>query len=162
MERGGRDTDAMKEDIRDFLAQRRIAVAGVSRDPNQVGNHLFRKLEACGYEVFPVNPNATEAEGVRCFPDLRSVPPPVDGVLIVTRPADALAVVRECESLGIRRVWMHRSFGAGSVSAEAVRHGRERGIQVIAGGCPFMYLEPVDPFHRCIRWILGVQGKLPR
>jgi predicted CoA-binding protein len=154
--------DATREDIRDFLAQRRIAVAGVSRDPQQTGNHVFRKLEACGYEVFPVNPRAAEAEGVRCYPDLRSVPPPVDGVVVVTRPADALALVRECEALGIRRVWMHRSFGAGSVSDEAARLGRERGMTVIAGGCPFMYLEPVDPFHRCFRWLLGVQGKLPR
>jgi uncharacterized protein len=154
--------DAAMEDIRDFLAQRRIAVAGVSRDPNGLGNVLFRKLKACGYEAFPVNPNATEVEGVKCFPDLRSVPPPVHGVLVATRPADALAVVRECDSLGIRRVWMHRSFGAGSVSAEAVSYGREHGLRVIAAGCPFMYLDPVDPFHRCFRWILGVQGKLPR
>jgi hypothetical protein len=148
--------------VRDFLAQRRIAVAGVSRDPRQVANVVFRKLRDSGYQVFPVNPGAKEVEGVTCHPDLRSIAAPIDGVMIVTRPEVALELVRECVALGISRVWMHRSFGTGSVSEPAIQLCRERGISAIAGGCPLMFCEPVDFGHRCIHWILGLRGRVPR
>lgn len=141
--------------VRDFLAQRRIAVAGVSRDRSQTANVVFRRLQGAGLQVVPINPNAEEVEGVACYPDLRSAPGPIDAVMIVTRPDVALDVVRECGTLGIKRVWMHRSFGAGSVSDAAVRYGQEHGIGVIAGGCPLMYCEPVDIAHRCLRWFVG-------
>jgi predicted CoA-binding protein len=83
-------------------------------------------------------------------------------VVIATPPSVALGLVRECHELGIRRVWMHRSFGRGSVSDEAVRFGREHGITVIPGACPFLYCKPVDPFHACLRWILRITGGLPK
>ena len=76
--------------IEDFLAQRRIAVAGVSRNKNEAANAVYRKLRGAGYEVFAVNPNAGEVEGDPCFPDLGSVPGGVDGVVIATHPAWAM------------------------------------------------------------------------
>ena len=152
----------VEESAREFLAQKRLAVAGVSRDPNQTANFIFRKLRDTGIDVVPINPHAREAEGVPCYPDLASAPGPIDGVLIVTRPEAALGIVRECAALGIRRVWMHRSFGAGSASAEAVAFGRERGLAVIDRGCPMMFCEPVDVAHRCMRWLLGLRAKPAR
>jgi hypothetical protein len=56
---------------------------------------------------------------------------------------------------------MHRSFGTGSVSEEAVNLCREKGIEVIPGACPMMFCEPVDFGHRCMRWLLKVTGGLP-
>src|SRR5262245_25164309 len=151
-----------KELIDDFLAQRRIAVAGVSRDSGQAANLIFRKLRDSGHEVFPINPRAKEVEGAACYPDLRSAPAPIDGVVILTRPEDALEVVHECAEVGVPRVWMHRGIGVGSVSEAAVAYCRERGIKVIAGGCPMMYCAPVDVAHRCMRWVLGVMGRVPK
>lgn len=147
--------------VEDFLAQKRIAVAGVSRSKNEAANAVYRKLRGAGYEVFAVNPKAQEVEGDPCFPDLGSVPGGVDGVVIATHPAVSEQVARECAELGIRRVWMHRSFGQGSVSEEAVRVCRDNGISVIPGGCPLMFCAPVDIGHRCMRWVLGVTGRLP-
>ena len=63
----------LKQAAEEFLAQKRIAVAGVSRDPGQAANAVYRKLRASGYEVFPVNPNAPEAEGATCYPDVGSI-----------------------------------------------------------------------------------------
>ena len=105
----------------DFLAQKRIAVVGVSREPGgkHGGNVVYQRLRDRGYEVFAVNPNADVVEGDPCFHDLRSIPGGVDAVVIATTPAVAPSVARECSELGITRVWMHRSFGGGSVSAEA-------------------------------------------
>ena len=153
--------DHMRAAAGEFLAQRRIAVAGVSRDGRQAANAIYRRLRDTGYEVVPVNPNAEEVEGDACYPSVTALSPPPDGVLIATTPAAAVRVARECVAAGVPRVWMHRSFGAGSVSDAATAVCRDAGIAVLDGGCPMMFLEPVDPAHRCFRWILGALGKLP-
>ena len=152
----------LEQAVRDFLDQKRIAVAGVSRSPDQAANAIYKKLRESGYRVFAVNPKAAEVEGDTCYPGLGQIPEPVDGVVIATPPEAAVDVVRECAELGVDRVWMHRSFGRGSVSAEAVALCQENGIRVIPGACPMMYCEPVDGGHRCMRWLLGVFGGLPR
>jgi len=145
-----------------FLEGRRLAVAGVSRDKNQPANAIFRRLRDSGYEVLAVNPRATEVEGGRCYPDLRSLPGAIDGVVIATHPEAASEVVRQCAERGVPRVWFHRSFGGGSVSEQAVRECRERGIDAIVGGCPLMFCDPVDIGHRCIRWWLQLRGRVPK
>ena len=153
---------ALDESARAFLSLRRLAVAGVSRDGRATANALFRKLRDARYEVFPVNPNAREVEGVLCYPDVGSIPGKVEGVLIATPPAATVAVTKDCAAAGVSWIWMHRLIGRGSVAAEAVQLCRARGIHVIDGACPMMYLAPVDPFHRCFRWLLGVTGGLPK
>lgn len=151
----------LREAVREFLGRKRIAVAGVSRGGGLPANLIFRKLRDAGYEVYPVNPNASEVEGAPCFPNLAAVPARLEGVVVATPPAAGEALVRECAELGIPMVWMHRSLGAGSVSTEALELCRRRGIAVIPGACPMMFVEPVDLAHRCFRWVLGGVGKLP-
>ena len=152
----------LMEAVADFLSQERLAVAGVSRAGDLPANLIFRKLRDAGYQVYPVNPHAQEVEGVPCYPDLASVPVHLQGVVVATPATATEAVVRECAALGVPRVWMHRSLGEGSVSAQAVEACREAGIAVIPGACPMMFVEPVDVGHRCFRWVLGALGKLPR
>jgi predicted CoA-binding protein len=147
--------------IGDFLRSKRFAVAGVSRHPGQAANAVYRKLRDAGYEVFPVNPNATEVEGVRCYPDLGSIPRSIDGVLVATHPRISVDLVRQCSERGVGQVWFHRSFGQGSVSDDSIRECKARGIKCIVGGCPLMYCEPVDLGHRCMRWWLRLQGRVP-
>jgi uncharacterized protein len=136
-------------------------VAGVSRQGGHVANIVYRKLREQGYTVFAVNPHADEVEGDRCYGRIGDIPDGVAGVFIATPPEAAPEVVRQCVEAGVPRVWMHRSFGQGSVSVEAAALGESAGIRVIAGACPMMFLEPVDVAHRCMRWLLGVTGKLP-
>ena len=150
------------EPVAEFLRGRRIAVAGVSRHPGQAANAVYRKLRDSGYEAFPINPNASEVEGVRCYPDLGSVPEPIDGVVVATHPEVSVEMVRQCSERGVGRVWLHRSFGEGSVSEAAIRECETRGVQCIVGGCPLMYCAPVDFGHRCMRWWLRWQGRVPR
>ena len=152
----------MKSAVADFLAFRRVAVAGVSRSKNEAANLVYRKLRDAGYEVFPVNPNAEEVEGDTCYPSLESIPGGVEGVVVATHPKVTDDIVRACVALNIQHVWMHRSFGQGSVSAEAVEYCKENGITVIPGGCPMMYCQPVDVGHKCMRWFLGLTGGLPK
>ena len=151
----------MPASVAEFLKGTRIAVAGVSRSRTQPANAIFRKLRDAGYEAIPVNPATATAEGVECHPDLASIPGAVDGVIVATHPTVSLRIVRQCADQGINKVWFHRSIGGGSVSDAAVQACKTYGISCIVGGCPLMYCAPVDPFHRCARWWLGLQGRVP-
>jgi hypothetical protein len=112
--------------------------------------------------VFPVNPNMQTFEGDRCYPDLGSIPGGVDGVVIITRPEATARIVRDCGEAGVPRVWMHQSMAQGSsVSPEAVEYCRQHDISVIAGACPMMFGPGVDFGHRCMRWVMGLTGRLP-
>ena len=155
---------SLEAKIDDFLSQRRIAVAGVSRDDNHhpAANLIYRRLKQTGHEVFAVNPHLQTFEGDRCYPNVQSVPGGVDAVVIVTRPETTAKIVRECSAAGIRRVWMHQSTAKGSsVSPEAVEYCRAHGISVIAGACPMMFGTGVDFGHACMRWMLKLTGGLP-
>ncbi len=149
--------------VTDFLAQRRIAVAGVSRARQDAANLIYRRLKARGYEVFPVNPNATVIDGDRCFPAVASIPGGVDGVVIATRPAVTETIVHQCLEDRIPRVWMHQSLvhSGTSVSSAAVEFCRQHHIDAIAGGCPLMYGKTADVGHRCMRLIMRLTGGLP-
>ena len=153
----------IKEAATEFLAAKRVAVTGVSRDPGGHGsNVVYRRLRERGYEVFAVNPNAEEVEGDRCYPDLRSIPGGVDAVVIATRPERAEQTMRECNDLGIKHVWMHRGPGPGSVSATAAGYGREHGMTVIDGGCPCMFGPTADGGHKVMRALFTLTGNVPR
>lgn len=147
----------------DFLAAGRIAVTGVSRRAEGHGsNAVYQRLRERGFDVVAVNPNAETVEGDPCYPSLGAVPGGVAAVVIGTRPEHATSTMREAADLGITRVWMHRSFGEGSVSEEAARYGREHGIVVIDGGCPLMFGAPSDGGHRVMCALMKLTGKVPR
>jgi len=153
----------IKEAASDFLANKRVAVTGVSREANgHGGNVVYQRLRNRGYEVFAVNPNADEVEGDPAYHDLRSIPGGVDAVVIATRPEHAEGTMRECAELGIRQVWMHRGPGPGSVSETAAAYGRDRGITVIAGGCPCMFGPTSDCGHVMMRWAATMAGNIPK
>lgn len=143
----------MRELAEDFLAQKRLAMVGVSRQPQDFSRGLFRELCRRGYDVVPVNPEATEVEGRRCFARVQDIAPPVDGVLLLTPPRVTETVVRDCAETGIRRVWMHRGGGVGAVSEAAVKFCQERNIAVVAGWCPYMFLPQAAWFHRLHGWL---------
>ena len=152
----------LREAAEDFLAQRRIAVAGVSRDTKQPANLIYRRLRDTGHDVFAVNPNAQEVEGDLAFPTVTAIPDGVDGVVVVTTPEAAEDVVADCAAAGVSRVWLHRGLGPGSSSAKAVAYCHGHGIDVIPGGCPNMFGATADPGHKCMRAMLQITGKLPR
>ena len=144
-----------------FLANKRVAVTGVSRHAENHGsNAVYRRLRERGYAVFAVNPNASEVEGDPSYPNLKSVPGEIQAVVIATRPEFAIDTMRECVELGIRQVWMHRGPGAGSVSAAATDYGRQHGVTVIDGGCPLMYGPTSDFGHKVMRFIYA--GNVPK
>lgn len=154
----------VKDAASEFLDHKRVAVTGVSREGTSHGsNVVYQRLRDRGYDVFAVNPNADEVEGDTCYHDLASIPGGVDWVVIGNRPDAVEAIVRECDELGITRVWLHQPpFGPGSASEEAAALGRERGMTVIDGGCPCMFGPTADPGHKVLCLIGRATGKVPR
>ena len=154
---------SIKDAAADFLANRRIAVTGVSRKPaNHGSNVVYKRLRERGYEVFAVNPNADRVEGDRAYHDLRSIPGGVEAVVIATKPETAEETMRECADLEIKHVWMHRSFGTGSVSDTATEYGRAHGITVIDGGCPCMFDPTADVGHKAMRFVFTLNRHVRR
>jgi uncharacterized protein len=153
---------SINEAASEFLGHKRVAVTGVSRNSKNGhgSNAVYKRLRDRGYEVFAVNPNATEVEGDRSYKSLGSIPGGVDAVVIGTRPERAEATMHECAELGIKHVWMHRGPGAGSVSPTATAYGREHGITVIDGGCPCMFGPTADFGHKVMRVIYS--GHVPK
>jgi uncharacterized protein len=152
----------LREAAEEFLAQQRIAVAGVSRDARQPANLIYRRLRDTGHDVFAVNPNAEAVEGDPCFREMGDIPGGVDGVVVVVPPDAVERVVSQSAAAGVPRVWLHRGLGPGSSSEPAVALCHERGIKVIPGGCPNMFGATSDPGHRCMRAVLQATGKIPR
>lgn len=157
-------TKTIKEAADEFLSHKRIAVAGVSRETGGAhgGNAVYQRLRERAYEVFAVNPNADEVEGDRSYHSLAEIPGGVEAVVIATHPDVAPLVMQECIDLDIDHVWMHRSFGQGSLSEEATEIGRRHGLTVIPGGCPLMFEPCDDGGHRFMKTILTWTGSVPR
>lgn len=144
--------------VQQFLAQKVIAVVGVS-DKRETGcNANYRTFRKAGYTVYAVNPRLQEYDGAPCYADLAALPQRPDAVFILANPRVSEQIVRQCINLGVHHVWMHCMSGvkpgaggaSSSVSQEAVRLCRASGINVIPGGCPNQFLQS-DIFHGLMR-----------
>lgn len=153
--------------VQDFLAQKKIAVVGVS-DKRETGCNLsYRKFKEAGYTVFAVNPRMSTFEGAPCYPDLKTIPEKPDAVFILANPKVTEQIVQQCVDLSIKRVWMHCMMGTKpglaasmtSVSQAAVRMCHENGITVIPGSCPNQFLKP-DFGHALMRVMWRTFGYL--
>lgn len=146
-----------KKAVEEFLAQKNIAVVGVSRKKTKFGNAIYRELKQKGYNAFPVNPNMNSFEGDTCYPDIISIPQNVDAVVINVSPVQVEKVVREAREAGINKVWLQQ----GSQSEDAIKFCEENGIDCVSNECILMFAQPSAFIHRAHKWVWGVLGKLP-
>jgi len=151
--------------VQDFLAQKKIAVVGVS-DKRETGcNDSYKKFKENGYQVYAVNPRISTYKGEPCYADLKSIPEKVDAVFVLASPKVTEQIVQQCVDLGVRHVWMHCMMGtkpglaAGmtSVSQSAVEMCKANGIAVIPGACPNQFLKP-DFGHAMMRGMWRLFG----
>jgi predicted CoA-binding protein len=147
--------------IKDFLAQKRVAIVGVSRDPQHFTRAVYSEFVKRGYEVVPINPAVNEIDGAPCFHRVQDVPGQVDGALIMTPATQTDQIVHDCADVGIKRVWLHRGEGIGAVTASAVEFCRQNGMSVVDGQCPFMFLPQTMWFHRLHGFVKKVSGSYP-
>ena len=147
-----------KKLVDDFIAQKKLAVVGVSRKKSKFGNYIYRELKKKNYRVYPVNPRLEFAEGDKCYPDLSSIPEKLDGVVINVSPQKAVNVVKDANAAGIKRIWLQQ----GSQSDEAIKFCEVNNIDCVSNECIIMFTEPLGFIHRAHKWIWDVLGKLPR
>jgi len=153
--------------VQDFLAQKKIAVVGVSDKRDTGCNLAYKNFKKNGYQVYAVNPRLTSYGNDACYPDLKSIPEKVDAVFVLASPKVTEQVVQQCAELGIKHVWMHCMMGTKpglaaamtSVSPSAVEVCRAKGIAVIPGSCPNQFLTP-DLGHKMMRGLFGMFGFL--
>jgi uncharacterized protein len=153
--------------VQDFLAQKVIAVVGVSDKRETGANRNYKTFKQHGYRVYAVNPRISAFDGVPCYPDLKSTPEKPDAVFMLTSPRVTERVVQQCVDLGIKYVWMHCLMGtkpglsasSTSVSQSAVEMCKANGIAVIPGSCPAQFLE-ADFGHGLMRRLWGWFGYL--
>jgi hypothetical protein len=146
----------MNQAIQDFIKGNRIAVVGVSRDETKFGNTAFAELAARGYHVFAVHPTAQEIAGAPCYPNLTALRGQVDGVLVTVSPQQAVSVLREAASIGLKNVWLQQ----GAESPEALVLARDLGLNLVARKCVLMYAPPVRSFHAWHRAFARLLGQL--
>jgi hypothetical protein len=124
----------MKTDelISDLLRDTRtIAVVGLSSRPERAGYYVPAYLQAHGYRIIPVNPNLEQALGEKSYPDLLSLPEPVDLVLIFRRSEQVLLVAEQAVQIGAKAVWMQ----TGIINEEAAQIARQAGLEVVMDRC---------------------------
>jgi predicted CoA-binding protein len=130
-----------------FLALKRIAVVGVSRNPKEISYTLWQELRQRRYDAVPVNPAADTIDGVRCYASVRDIEPPVEGALVMTTAAVAEQVIEDCVAAGIDHVWLYGGLGGGATSGATVAAAERHGLDAIAGHCPYMFLPGTPVFH---------------
>jgi predicted CoA-binding protein len=145
--------------VDDFLAQRTLAIVGVSRtDKNKFGNAAFKDLKEKGYKMYIVHPSGEVIEGAQSFASLKALPEQVGGVLVVVPPVEAEKVVREAHEVGISRIWLQQ----GAESKDAIQYCQDNGMSVVYGKCIMMFAQPMKFMHKPHRWVMGLLGQLPK
>ncbi len=149
---------ASLEQIEQFVAQRHIAVAGISGNPQKFGNAIFKELQKQGYHLYPISKHLTEFEGVKCFPDISSLPPEVTAIVINTKPEKTLILAREAGQKGIRHLWLQQ----GSTSPEMKEMLEKEGLYPITRECILMFASPAHFIHKAHRFVNKVVGRYPK
>ena len=138
-------------------------MVGASDSKGNFGRVVCRELADHGYDVVPVHPTIVELDGRRCAHALGAIGGHVDGVIVMVGADRAPAVVDEAAAAGIRRVWLFRGLGSdGAISPEAIEACERHGLEVVAGACPLMFLEPTAVIHRIHRSVRRARGAVER
>lgn len=145
-----------QKSIQEFLNEKVVAVAGVSRKKEKFGNEIYKQLKLKGYRVYAVNPNINEFNGDKCYPTLSSLPEKPGAVVSAVNKASSLSIARDVYNSGISKLWIQN----GGESEEAIEFCTRNNVDVIYKECVLMFAQPAG-FHKFHRWVNGLFGKLP-
>ena len=145
-------------DIQNFLAPKKLAIAGVSRNPKKFGTVVFNELKEKGFEIYPINPNVDEIFGGKCYRSVTDLPEDVKYLYIVTPKDETVEVIKAAINKGIEKIWIQQS----SDTPEAIKLAEENNIPLIYKKCIFMFVEPVESVHKFHRFIVRLFGAYPK
>jgi uncharacterized protein len=134
--------------IREYFSERAMAVIGASNAKDKFGNLACRELKARGFRIFPVNPDASEICGERCYHTVDELGARTDRMLIILPPDMTHHLISTLDSGSVSHVWMQN----GSESSEAIQECQAKGIRTIYRQCILMHAQPVRSYHLLHRW----------
>jgi uncharacterized protein len=139
--------------INDFIGSQPIALVGVSRNPKKFGYAAFKELKEKGMKIIPVNPNAEEIMGDKCYPNVKMLPPEVSSIIVFTRKSETASVIRDAKEKGITQIWIQQMAD----TKEAIDELQGSGINYITGECILMHYKPhsIHKFHAGLRKFFG-------
>lgn len=93
------------EKMMQFWRKRHLALFGFSRNPARVSRQVYDLLISNGYNIYPINPNASEIDSIKCYRSLDEIQQELEGAIIITNPEISLEVVKQCHQRGIKEFW---------------------------------------------------------
>ena len=145
-------------EIYKFLEPRKLAIAGASRNLKKFGGSVFKELRDNGFELYPINPNADEIQGVKCYKSVEELPADVNHLFIVTPKYETEIIARAAVKKGIQMIWIQQ----GTDTPEAVKTIEDAGIPLIYKKCIMMFASPVKSVHRFHRFLVKTFGGYPK
>lgn len=149
---------ASLDQIKQFMAQKNMAIVGVSRDSKKFGNTVLKELKGKGYILFPIHPELKEVEGLKCYPSVESIPKQATSIFICTKPDKTIGIVKETIAHGIKHIFLQQ----GAQNDEAVAYALEKGANIIPHKCMLMFAEPVTSIHKFHRTLSKIFGTYPK
>lgn len=146
----------MKHYIDKFISLRRIAIVGYSRNNKKFGNYVYNELNKKGIQVFAINPNEKEINGVKCNSSIIELNNKIDGVFICVSSDTVVEILKDAASIGLKSIWLQQ----GAESKEAIETAQKLQLEMVYGKCLLMYMQPVQSFHKFHRTIWSWIGKL--
>ena len=147
--------------IKEFLANKRIAMIGVSRNKKHFSRNLMNGMIKAGYDIIPVNPHGDEIDGEKCVDKIGKINPPIDNVIIMLKKELVLNALRDCNRADVKNVWVYGMRGATDVDVKAIEFCKEKDINLVAGYCPYMFLDKTGLPHRIHGLIWKIIGLYP-
>ena len=144
--------------INDFLEPRKMAIIGVSRNVKKFGGAVFKELKEKGFDLYPVNPNADDIQGIKCYKSVTDLPEDVKHILILTPAKETEQVATDCVRMGAKMVWIQQK----SDTPKAVKVIEDAGIPLIYKKCIMMFADPVQSFHKFHRFWVRAFGNYPK
>jgi predicted CoA-binding protein len=142
-----------RELAEEFLAQKTLAVIGLSRTKNDFSRKLFDRLQQGGREIFAVNCNGGESDGVSYYQKIADVPKFVDGALLMVPESALGATITECAVAGVPRLWIYGVGHPRILDREWRALCNKLNISIINGLCPMMFLRDTAWPHHLHGWI---------
>ncbi len=147
-----------RKTIDSFLSSKKLAMAGVSRDPKKFGYAAYKELRDKGFDVSPINPNVDLIDAATCFRSVSALPTGIDHLLVVTSKKDTLGVVQEAVQKGIKSIWIQQM----SDTPESIEYAKANGVDLVTRECILLWAEPVKSIHKFHRTVKRIFGLLPR
>jgi uncharacterized protein len=147
-----------KQLIDNFYKEKRIAIAGVSRNPKKFGYQVFNELVKKGYDILPINPKASSINDIACYPEIDNLPADVESLLILTPKDQTDDILKKAINKGIKNIWVQQM----SETSDTLKIAKEYNKEIIHHKCIFMFAEPIHSIHKFHRTLVKIFGGLPK